>query len=105
MDGRDWVLEWRERTHLYTYSDERPYPVGIQTPRSLVGSRQSSKRLAAKSDREHGTYLLTRHLELSDDVGYRFSDRNWSSYPLYADTYADWIAQYRGRFRLPRLGF
>ena len=92
MDGRDWVLEWRERTHLYTYSDESPYPVDIQTPRSLVGSRQSSKRLAAKSEREHGTYLLTRHLALSDDVGYRFSDRNWSSYPLFADTYADWIA-------------
>ena len=98
IDGRDWVLEWRERTHLYTYSDERPYPVDIQTSRSLVSNRQSSKRLAAKSDREHGTYLLARHLELSDDVGYRFSDRYWSRYPLYADTYADWIAQTGGDF-------
>jgi len=98
MDGREWVLEWRERTHLYTYSDEKPYPVGIQAPRSLVGSRRSPKRLAAESDRENGTYLLTRHLELSDDVGYRFSDRNWSRYPLYADTYADWIANTGGDF-------
>jgi alpha-amylase len=98
MDGREWVLEWRERTHLYTYSDERPYPLGIQTPRSLIGSKQSSKRLAAKSDREQGMYLLTRHQELSDDVGYRFSNRDWSRYPLYADTYADWIANTWGDF-------
>jgi alpha-amylase len=41
-------------------------------------------------------YLLARHFELSDDVGYRFSNRNWDSYPLYAHTYADWIAHTRG---------
>jgi alpha-amylase len=98
MDGRNWVMQWRERTHLYTYSDERPYAVGIQTPRSLTGSRRSSKRLAAESERENGPYLLTRHLELSDDVGYRFSNRTWSGYPLYADTYADWIAKTGGDF-------
>ena len=98
LDGRDWVMEWRERTHLYTYSDERPYPQGIQTSPSLVSNRQSSRRLAAKSDREQGTYLLTRHFELSDDVGYRFSNRDWSRYPLYADTYADWIANTGGDF-------
>ncbi|GAB4247486.1 MAG: glycoside hydrolase family 57 protein [Thermoleophilia bacterium] len=32
--------------------------------------------------------LLCRHPELSDDVGYRFSNRTWSGYPLTADTYA-----------------
>ncbi len=98
MDGRDWVMQWRERTHLYTYSDEGPYAVSIQTPRSLTGSRRSPKRLAAESERENGPYLLTRHFELSDDVGFRFSNRSWSSYPLYADTYADWIANTRGDF-------
>ena len=98
MDGREQVLEWREQTHLYIYSDGGPYPVGIQAPRSLVGSRRSPKRLAAENEREHGTYLLTRHFELSDDVGFRFSNRNWSGYPLYADTYADWLANTRGDF-------
>ncbi len=98
LDGRDWVMEWRERTHLYTYSDEEPYPQAIQTPRSLVSNKPSSKRLAVPSERERGTYLLVRHLELSDDVGYRFSDRNWSRFPLYADTYAEWIANTWGDF-------
>jgi alpha-amylase len=32
-------------------------------------------------------------LELSDDVGYRFSNRSWSGFPLYADAYANWIGR------------
>lgn len=59
MDGREWVMGWREPTHLYNYG----------------GNLQ----------------LLTRHLKLSDDVGYRYSNKSWASYPLYADTYADWL--------------
>ncbi len=57
LDGRKWVLEWREPTHLYGHGD-----------RNLA--------------------LLTRHHELSDDVGYRFSNKTWAGYPLHADTYA-----------------
>ncbi len=98
MDGRGWVMGWREPTHLYSYSDEKPYPFKIKAPRSLTNSRRSQKQLAAGSEREHGPYLFTRHLDLSDDVGYRFSNRGWSNYPLYADTYADWIARTWGDF-------
>lgn len=43
-------------------------------------------------------YLLCRHTELSDDVGYRFSDRNWSGFPLMAPNYADWLAAAAGDF-------
>ena len=35
--------------------------------------------------------LLARHHELSDDVGYRFSDQEWEGWPLKPQTYADWI--------------
>jgi alpha-amylase len=49
-------------------------------------------RARRKGSNEASPYLLTRHLELSDDVGYRFSNRTWGGYPLFADTYADWIA-------------
>jgi len=98
MDGGDWVMQWRERTHLYTYSDEKPYAVEIKTPRSITGSRRSPKRLAAESERDNGPYLLTRHRQLSDDVGFRFSNQSWSGYPLYADTYAGWIASTPGDF-------
>ena len=57
LDGRPWVLEWREPTHLYNHGG-----------RSLA--------------------LFTRHHELSDDVGYRFSNKSWAGFPLRADTYA-----------------
>ena len=44
----------------------------------------------------HALALLARHPTLSDDVGYRFSDRNWSGWPLMADTYAGWLAAAAG---------
>ena len=47
MDGRPWVMGWREPTHLYRYPNEE-------------------------------MRLFTRHYELSDDVGYRFSNRQWN---------------------------
>ena len=66
MDGREWVMEWREPTHLYHSG----------------GNLQ----------------LLTRHLQLSDDVGYRFSNRTWGGYPLFAETYARWLGETWGDF-------
>ena len=66
MDGRPWVLDWREPTHLYHYDG---------TPR-----------------------LFCRHLDLSDDVGYRFSNRTWEGFPLYAENYATWLRAAWGEF-------
>ncbi|HEY7062757.1 MAG TPA: glycoside hydrolase family 57 protein [Chloroflexota bacterium] len=64
VDGRPWVLDWREPTYVYHHG--------------------------------RGLRLLARHHRLSDDVGYRFSDRTWSGWPLYADTYAHWLREARG---------
>jgi len=36
--------------------------------------------------------LLLRDPSLSEDISYRFNDHSWSEYPLFAETYADWIA-------------
>ncbi|MDM8000751.1 MAG: glycoside hydrolase family 57 protein [Dehalococcoidia bacterium] len=66
MDGRPWVMEWREPTHLY----------------------HQGKKLM----------LLPRHYQLSDDVGYRFSNKGWWGYPLMADAYAHWVRQAWGDF-------
>jgi alpha-amylase len=65
VDGRAWVLEWREPTYLYHHG---------------AGDMK----------------LLARHYTLSDDVGYRFSDRGWAGWPLMADEYARWIANSPG---------
>lgn len=83
MDGRPWVMGWRESTHLYRYGDDAAFAQPLPKPPA---------RSKYKNVQENSPYLLTRHLELSDDVGYRFSNRTWGGYPLFADTYADWIA-------------
>lgn len=38
--------------------------------------------------------LLLRDFKLSDDISLRFSNSDWSEYPLFADRYIDWIASY-----------
>jgi alpha-amylase len=35
--------------------------------------------------------LLARHHDLSDDVGYRFSNSSWSMWPLTPERYAGWV--------------
>ena len=35
--------------------------------------------------------LLLRDFKLSDDIGLRFSNSDWSEYPLFADKYINWI--------------
>ena len=48
--------------------------------------------------------VLLRSYSLSDDIAFRFSNRKWPSYPLFADTYAGWLhdvpapAQFIGLF-------
>jgi alpha-amylase len=40
--------------------------------------------------------ILLRNYKLSDDIGFRFSARNWPGFPLTADKYAQWISQCEG---------
>ncbi len=37
--------------------------------------------------------LLLRDYKMSDDISLRFNNTDWSEYPLFADTYTDWISQ------------
>jgi alpha-amylase len=34
---------------------------------------------------------LLKNYKMSDDIAFRFSDRNWSEWPLTADRYAEWV--------------
>lgn len=43
-----------------------------------------------------GIKALLRNYRLSDDIGYRFSARWWSEYPLTADKYASWLSSLSG---------
>ena len=102
MDGRSWVMEWRASTYLYRYSDELPYAQPIAVKRALwtPRSKRSPQKLLVDNERTSGPYLLARHTGLSEDVSARFSYRSWSNYLLFADTYAQSLAQTEGDFLL-----
>ena len=40
--------------------------------------------------------LLLRNYSLSDDIAFRFSDRNWAEWPLTAEKYIDWLKTSEG---------
>jgi alpha-amylase len=37
-----------------------------------------------------------KNYRLSDDIAFRFSDRNWNEWPLHADTFASWVHKIAG---------
>jgi alpha-amylase len=41
--------------------------------------------------------VLLRNFKLTDDIGFRFSQRSWEEWPLTADKYARWIASTPGQ--------
>jgi len=41
--------------------------------------------------------VLLRNYKLTDDIGFRFSARWWSEWPLVADKYAKWLANTQGQ--------
>jgi alpha-amylase len=44
--------------------------------------------------------VLLRNFVLSDDIAFRFSNRQWSAWPLTADKYATWIAKLANKSEL-----
>jgi alpha-amylase len=47
--------------------------------------------------------LLLKNYSLSDDIAFRFSNRNWSEWPLTADKFAHWISKYNGNGQVVNL--
>jgi alpha-amylase len=63
VEGADHVLGWRSPNYVY------------------------------ESASAPGLRLLPRNYRITDDVGFRFSNRDWAGWPLTADRWADWIAE------------
>lgn len=40
--------------------------------------------------------VLLKNYKLSDDIAFRFGNKQWASWPLSADTYANWIHSHHG---------
>ncbi len=60
-EGTEKVLYWRSPNYLY------------------------------QTNTNKGINLLLKNYKLSDDIAFRFSNRNWNEYPLTAEKYLHWI--------------
>jgi alpha-amylase len=49
--------------------------------------------------------LLLKNYALSDDIAFRFSDRNWSQWPLTTGKFAQWVSAVNGNSKAPRQRF
>jgi alpha-amylase len=65
-EGADHVLGWRSPNHVY-----KP---------------KTAKRMR----------LLLKNYRLSDDIAFRFGNKQWEGYPVTAKKYADWLAPILG---------
>ncbi len=61
----------------------------------VLGSRSPDQVYHAASAPD--LRLIPRNYRLSDDVGFRFSDRGWDQWPLAPGRWADWIARSAGQ--------
>ena len=66
MEGADHLLGWRKPTYVYH----------------------------AKND--PALRLLLKHYKLSDDIAFRFGNRDWESWPLTAPKFASWVHAHHG---------
>ncbi|MEM7826329.1 MAG: glycoside hydrolase family 57 protein [Candidatus Aenigmatarchaeota archaeon] len=68
-EGAERILGWRSPNYVYVrkfcFQDDRNWDERIR--------------------------ILLRNYRLSDDIGYRFSARNWDQWPLTADKFAAWL--------------
>lgn len=69
-EGAPRILGWRSPNYLYSQ------------PNFLSGDKNN---------------ILLRNRRLTDDVGYRFSQKEWNQWPLTADKYASWLSQEEGQ--------
>jgi alpha-amylase len=54
--------------------------------------RGASPNFVYSASSAPAVHVLLRNYRLSDDVGFRFSSRGWSEFPLTSEKYAHWLA-------------
>ncbi len=87
------------RNSCLIYSDEIGELVGNMGFKGMLaeGAKNvlgwKSPHFVYNCNRNPNLKLLLRDYSLSEDISYRFNDSSWSEYPLFADTYADWVAR------------
>lgn len=85
------------RNSCLMYSDDIGELVGQMGFKGMLaeGAKHSlgwkSPHFVYHCNRNPNLKLLLRDPSLSEDISFRFNDSSWSEYPLFAETYAQWI--------------
>jgi len=74
-EGIERILEWRSPNYVYARGPVNDIDIPL------------NKRIK----------VLLRNYRLSDDIGYRFSAKNWDQWPLTAEKYAIWLSSTPGQ--------
>jgi len=85
-EGWEKYLHWRSPNFLYK---AKPSNLGAFNEKMLI-----NKRFREEIDQD--IFLLLKNYKLSDDIAFRFSNKKWTSYPLTAEKYANWIQKAPG---------
>lgn len=80
-EGADHVLRGR--------SPNLPYAIPTFTLPKETTTIIARNRPLQKASKD--LHVLLKNYRLSDDIAFRFSDKNWAGYPLVAETYCDWL--------------
>jgi len=62
----------------------------------IIGSSSPNQLFEAKGCER--LRVILRNYKLTDDIGFRFSTKSWSEWPLTAEKYANWLASTGGQY-------
>lgn len=81
-EGADHILEWRTPNHLY---------LAKQCEMSPVVEEIAKKHSISKAKTKKPIAVLLKNYKLSDDVAFRFSNKDWKEHPLTSEKFAAWV--------------
>lgn len=91
-EGADHILGWRSPNYMYAARS-------CQLPREIqaIARKQNIwKQSGVKKKFQTTLPLFLKNYKLSDDIAFRFSNREWEEHPLSVEKFAHWIEQAPG---------
>ena len=62
----------------------------------LIAHKYRLDKKKDKTKASNALPVLTKNYQLSDDIAFRFGNKEWPSYPLHTETFAEWVDQAPG---------
>ena len=93
-EGWDKILGWRSPNHVYGVAGLNSSDGSASVDVNMDGTAGSAGTEGADeggSKKLAETKLLLKNYRLSDDIAFRFGNREWEEWPLTVEKYQDWL--------------